>query len=183
MRRSFVSCLATALLLSAAHWLPASIQDARESPTPVATPAVSQPKSKSSQKEQKHLSGSITNHGASSNAPGTPLNRYQKMVHDAVGSRWYNYVTPKPDLISIGTARVSFWIDRDGRVQNLKIIRNTSNEYFAKICTQSILEVKLPPIPKEVADSLPPKGLNEDISFTIFPDDPSKAATTPSPGQ
>ena len=160
------------LLLRAAHQLPAQSQDVQESPTPISTPAVSLPKSKSSdrsKKEQKHLSGSIANHGTSSvNATGTPLGRYQKVVYDAIGARWYQNVEKRRDVISKGRARASFWIDRYGRVTNLKVIQNTSNETFANICLQSILEIKLPPIPKGVADILPPKGLETQISFAIL---------------
>jgi outer membrane biosynthesis protein TonB len=137
---------------------------------------VSLPNSKSSE-EQNPLSGSITNHGTSSvNATGTPLGRYQKMVYDAIGTRWYQNVEKQREVISNGTARASFWIERDGRVTNLKVIQNTSNETFANICIHSILEIKLPPIPKGVADVLPPKGLETQISFTISPDSPTNSA-------
>ena len=146
-------------------------------PTPAIQPTVAatpqQPKSTyRPQKEQKRLSGSITNRGASSvNAIGTPLGRYQKMVYDAIGSRWYQYVAEKRDLVSIGTAQVVFSVDRSGRVKkgSLKVIQNSSNEVFANVCLQSILEIQLPPIPEDVASTLPPEGLDQDITFTMFP--------------
>src|SRR6266404_6696870 len=44
-------------------------------------------------KERNHIAGNITNRGISSvNALGTPLGRYQKIVADSIGSRWYTYV-------------------------------------------------------------------------------------------
>ena len=59
------------------------------------------------QKEQTHIAGNITNRGISSvNALGTPLGRYQKIVADSIGSRWYTYVEQKRDLINIGTLRL-----------------------------------------------------------------------------
>jgi hypothetical protein len=183
MKRSLPLCLATVLLLSTVHRSPAPISE--ESPTPITSPAESLPKPKPSfrpQKEAKHLSGSITNRGASpGHAIGTPLGRYQKMVYDAIGARWYQYVTERADLMRIGAAHVSFLIDQNGQIKNLKVIQNSSNEAFANICLRSILEIKLPPIPKEVADSLPSEGLDEDISFTLFPNKPTKPATIPSP--
>jgi outer membrane biosynthesis protein TonB len=121
-------------------------------------------------KQKTRQSGAITNRGvASVNALGTPLGRYQKMVYDAIGSRWYAYVQEKGDLISIGTAHVVFSVDRGGRVKNLKVLQNTSNEAFANVCLQSIIEIKLPPIPEDVAASLPPEGLDQEITFTMFP--------------
>jgi outer membrane biosynthesis protein TonB len=120
-------------------------------------------------KEKTRLAGSITNRGTSAvNAIGTPLGRYQKILFDAVGSRWYAYVEEKADLVKLGTTRVSFAVDRSGRVKNLKVMSNDSNEAFANVCLQSILDAKLPPIPEDVANTLPPEGLESEISFTTF---------------
>src|SRR5216117_1523698 len=122
-------------------------------------------------KERTHMSGNITNRGISSvNALGTPLGRYQKIVADSIGSRWYAFVEQKRDLITIGTLRLRFNVDRSGRVKDLKITENSSNEAFANVCVQSVLEAHLPPIPEDVADKLPPEGLEIDgLGFIIFP--------------
>jgi len=122
-------------------------------------------------KERTHISGNITNRGISSvNALGTPLGRYEKILKDAVGSRWYAYVDHKRDLINIGTLRLRFYIDRSGQVKALKIIENSSNEAFANVCLQSVLEAQLPPIPEDVANTLPSEGLEVDgFTFTIYP--------------
>src|SRR5712691_1741216 len=120
-------------------------------------------------KEKTRLAGSITNRGTSAvNAVGTPLGRYQKVLFDAIGSRWYAYIEEKADLVKLGTTRVSFAVDRSGRVKNLKVINNDSNEAFANVCLQSILDAQLPPIPDDVASALPPEGLETEIAFTTF---------------
>ncbi|HEU0208991.1 MAG TPA: energy transducer TonB [Candidatus Udaeobacter sp.] len=123
------------------------------------------------QKQRTNIAGNITNRGISSvNALGTPLGRYQKIVADSIGSRWYTYVDQKRDLINIGTLRLSFVVDPSGRVKNLKVMENSSNEAFASVCVQSVLEAHLPPIPEEVVKSLPPDGLEIDgLGFIIFP--------------
>jgi len=123
------------------------------------------------QKEKTHIAGNITNRGISSvNALGTPLGRYQKIVADSIGSRWYTYVDQKRDLISIGTLHLQFVVDRSGRIKNLKVTENSSNEAFASVCVQSVLEAHLPPIPPDVAQSLPPEGLEiEGLGFIIYP--------------
>src|SRR5216110_2822211 len=78
------------------------------------------------QKERTQIAGNITTRGISSvNALGTPLGRYQKIVADSIGSRWYAYMDQKRDLITIGTLRVRFHIDRSGQVKGLKIIENS----------------------------------------------------------
>ena len=150
----------------------------RPTPTPVpsAQPsAAAQPQPPSSiyrpLKEQTRVAGSISNRGISSvNALGTPLGRYEKILKDAIGSRWYAYMEARRDLINIGTLQVHFFVDRTGRVKNLKVVENTSNEAFANICLQSILEAQLPPIPDDVASTLPSEGLEIDgMNFIIYP--------------
>jgi TonB family protein len=142
-------------------------------PTPQPTAASTAQQAKSvyqPYKEKTRLAGAITNRGISSvNAIGTPLGRYQKGVYDAIGSRWYAYMEQRGELANLGTVRVTFVIDRSGRVRNLKVVSNDSNEAFANVSLQAILEAKFPPIPEELAASLPPEGLEQEISFINFP--------------
>ena len=140
-------------------------------PTPEVAPASAQARSAyRAYKERTRISGRITNRGISSvNALGTPLGRYMKILLDAVGSRWYAFLEQKRDLINIGTTRLVFVVARDGHINNLKIIENTANETVANVCIQSIQEAQLPPIPDDLAATLPVEGLEMDIPFTIFP--------------
>ena len=144
----------------------------RAKPTPAVQPSATPQEVRSNyqpMKQQKRMTGAISNRGASSvNAVGTPLGRYQKMLYDAVGSRWYSYVQQQADLVSIGTAHLVFSVDRSGRVRNLKVVQNSSNESFANVCLRSVQEVRLPPIPDDVAATLPSEGLEEEMSFTNF---------------
>jgi len=140
---------------------------------PAAQPSVTSPQTRSayrSMKERTRISGRITTRGVSSvNALGTPLGRYMKLLLDSIGSRWYAFVDRQIDLISIGTTRVVFVVDRSGQVKKLKVVENSSNETLANVCIQSIQEAHLPPIPDDLAATLPPEGLDMDIPFTIFP--------------
>lgn len=122
-------------------------------------------------KEQTRIAGSISNRGISSiNALGTPLGRYEKVMKDAIGSRWYAYMEQRRDMANIGTLQVRFFIDRNGQVKNLKVVENTSNETFANICLQAVLEAQLPPIPDDLANILPAEGLEiEGMNFIIYP--------------
>ena len=122
------------------------------------------------QKEQTRITGRITNRGPSSvNAVGTPLGRYRKIVSDAIGSRWYYYISSKMDLASIGTANIHAEVDAQGRVQNLRVVSNNANEAFANICLQSFQEARIPPIPPELIATLPEGRLSLDFSFTNYP--------------
>jgi outer membrane biosynthesis protein TonB len=153
--------------------------ETEQSPAPEIAPSVApvaprpRPEAPSSsyqsQKQQTRIAGSISNHGPSSvNAVGTPLGRYQKLMYDSVGSRWYQHTHERQDLISIGTTRLTFTIDRSGKVGNLKVIENTANEAFAIVCLQSVQELKLPPIPEDVASTLPSEGLQQELTFILY---------------
>jgi outer membrane biosynthesis protein TonB len=154
-------------------------QEAEPSPPPeppsVTAPAAPPPKPNNpasnyrAQKQETRIAGSISNRGPSAlNTVGTPLGRYQKQMYDAVGARWYQHTSQKRDLISIGTTRLTFSIDRSGRVINLRVAENTANEAFASVCLQSVQELKMPPIPEDVASTLPPEGLQEELTFIMY---------------
>ena len=118
---------------------------------------------------QTRMRGNISNHGVSSvNALGTPLGRYSKMVYDAVGARWYGLVHQNGDRINIGTVALTFVVDRSGRITKLNMVSNSSDESFSNLCLQSVQDAKLPPIPEDVAAALPPDGLEQEVTFTIF---------------
>lgn len=143
-------------------------------PTPSVQPTVAQtpaPARSTYQpfKEKTRISGSISNRGISSvNALGTPLGRYEKILKDAIGSRWYSYLQ-RGEMANIGTVRVHFFVDRSGRIKNLKITENTSNETFANICLQAVQDAQLPPIPEDLARTLPSEGLEiEQLGFSII---------------
>ena len=143
--------------------------------TPESAPPVPRPKpeapasSYQPQKEQTRVSGRITNRGPSAvNAVGTPLGRYQKAVSDAIGSRWYYYMSSKMDLVNIGTAHVEAEVDAKGHVQKLRVLSNNANEAFANICLQSFQDAKLPPIPPDLVATLPEGRMPVDFYFTTY---------------
>jgi protein TonB len=149
---------------------PAPTPEVAPPTTPAPRPQPQKPASNyQSQKQQTRIEGSISTRGPSSvNAVGTPLGRYQKQMYDAVGARWYQYMERRRDVIGIGTARLSFSIDRSGHVTNLRVLENTANEAFASVCLQAVQELKLPPIPEDVATTLPSEGLQAELTFISY---------------
>lgn len=115
------------------------------------------------------IRGSISNRGkASVDAAATPLGRYKKIVSDAIGSRWYYYVNDQIGLLNIGTVEIRFIVASDGKVGGIKVLSNTSNESFASVSVNSIIEAEIPPIPEEVAKLLVNGRLEIDYTFTIL---------------
>lgn len=115
------------------------------------------------------LKGNLSNRGRSSVAANaTPLGRYQNMVADSISSRWYYYVNDRMDMLTIGTLDARFIIDPSGKVEKVKILRNTSNEIFAATCVRSITEAEFPPFPPDVGKVLEGGRMEVDFSFTIM---------------
>lgn len=143
-----------------------------ETPTPTPEETATPPNPASAYRDlqqQTIIRGGITNRGRSAvNAVGTPQGRYKKLLEDAIGSRWYHYTASKIDLISIGTTSVTFEIEADGSVKNLRMTENTGNEASASIALRSIQETKFPPIPEDLLATLPEGRFTMEESFTIF---------------
>jgi TonB family protein len=154
--------------------VPSDEQLAMLAPTPIPTPTRRQqtlPQRQSApmtayRQEQRitRMQGNINNRGRSSIAAlGTPQGRFEKAVQDAVGSRWYYYVRERGDLINLGTVQIRFYVRADGKVEDVKVLRNSSNETLASTSLQSIIEANIPPMP----DDLAPMFSGDRMEFTM----------------
>jgi TonB family protein len=151
----------------------------RPTPTPIPTP-VRRPPTRPQRSgapptayrpEQRitRMQGSIDSRGrASIAALGTPQGRFEKAVTDAVGSRWYYYVRERSDLISLGTVQIRFYVRPDGRVEDVAVLRNSSNEGLASASLQSIMDADIPPIPDELTPVLSGGRMEFTMSFTSY---------------
>jgi outer membrane biosynthesis protein TonB len=150
----------------------------RPTPTPRPTPSrqtVHVPQRQSApptayRQEQRvsRMQGNINNRGRSSIAAiGTPKGRFEKAVQDAVGSRWYYYVRERGDLINIGTVEIRFYVRPDGKVEDVHVVRNSSNETLASTSLQSIIEADIPPMPAELAPLLTADRMEFMMSFNF----------------
>lgn len=139
-------------------------------PEPPTPPTVPRAPGFQPQTRTTRLTGGVSNRGrASVDAVGTPLGRYRKMLNDAIGSRWYYYVSDMIGMVNIGTVHITFVVRADGKVEKWRVTKNTSNETLASCSTRAILEAEIPPIPREIADALEGGQLEVDFSFTILP--------------
>jgi TonB family protein len=92
--------------------------------------------------------------------------QFQKNIYDQIGSVWYSSMVANSQKVPVGVARVAFTILPDGQITNLRVLSNTSNELFAKICLRAIQKVKIPPVPAEL---LTHGKFEEEITFKDFP--------------
>jgi outer membrane biosynthesis protein TonB len=121
------------------------------------------------QLEKTKIDGAISNRGkAAVDAIKTPLGVYRKQVNAAIGSRWYFYVQQRRDLISIGSAKMTYRITPQGRITDIKVAENTSNDAFAMICEQSIREAEIGPPPEEATPAMIDGRLEGELTFTYY---------------
>ena len=119
---------------------------------------------------QTKIEGSISNRGAASvDAVKTPLGVFKKKISEAIGSRWHYYMKQQNDLVTVGLARVTFFVTKDGRVQDVRVIDNSSNDIFAFACKRSILEAELPPAPPEAFDAMKDERMEITFTFNLYP--------------
>ncbi|HEX8309942.1 MAG TPA: hypothetical protein VF614_01415, partial [Chthoniobacteraceae bacterium] len=119
--------------------------------------------------EQTRIEGSITNKGAAGVAAvKTPLGVYQKQLSQSVGSRWHYYRQKRADLISLGETKVSYSITPEGKITNVKVVLNTSNQTFAELCAQSVREAEIPLPPPDVITMMKDGRLEGVFSFVLY---------------
>jgi TonB family protein len=132
-------------------------------------PQAAQPPGYQPQTRITRIRGNISNRGRSAvSATATPLGRYKKMLSDAIGSRWYYYVTEQMGLLNVGTVEVRFVVRESGKVERVQVLRNSSNESFASCTVRAIMEAEIPPIPKELVPMLESGRIEIEYSFTIL---------------
>lgn len=115
------------------------------------------------------LRGSITNRGrAAADAAATPLGAYKKQISDAIGSRWYYYVNQAVGLLNPGTVEIRFVVRPGGEVEQVQVLRNSSNESFASTSVRAIMDAEIPPIPEDVRPMLHNESIEVEFTFTIL---------------
>jgi TonB family protein len=145
---------------------PKAAKEVRQEQQQAQTP---QPPGYQPQTRITRIRGNISNKGrAAVSATATPLGRYKKMLSDAIGSRWYFYVTEQLGLLNVGTVEVRFVVRQNGKVERVQVLRNSSNESFAACTVRAIMEADIPPIPKELVPMLEGSRIEIEYSFTIL---------------
>jgi len=93
-----------------------------------------------------------------------PVHPFKKRLYDQIGAFWYHAVA-KSKNIPVGTVRVAMTISPNGAIAKLRVLSNTSNQVFAKLCLDAIHQAKIPPIP---ADLLSDGKFQDEIAFTVY---------------
>lgn len=84
---------------------------------------------------------------AAQQQPPSGIPPFEKPFLDQVGAAWYRAVQTNSKNITPGTIRIAFTALPDGKISGLRVLSNTSNNLFARICIGAIKQAKLPPVP------------------------------------
>lgn len=117
------------------------------------------------------MRGSISNRGLEDavNAAMTIEGKYMAEIQKAVGIKWHKYVGPQRDLAKPGTFRVHFFVSPDGSVKpdDITILSEKDNIVLESVAVKSILNAKIPPVPRELRSSLDKGRFSAGITFLI----------------
>ena len=75
---------------------------------------------------------------------------YVKEMKAKINALWQSYAYQNPHSVTPGKVKISFRLNADGTVQNIRVLSNTSNQFLADISIKAIKNAKLSPFPKSV---------------------------------
>ena len=133
-------------------------------PLPVQPPSTFQPHT-----VKKRSLGTLSS-GANSalDAAETPLGRYKKEVDQAVQRSWNIARRARGDFATYGSLKVRFWIDRQGRVVDARVLRKNANAVMVDFSLVGIKMAKIPPMPEELFDLTQDGRMDFDYNIIIY---------------
>ncbi len=114
------------------------------------------------------VEGNISNRGRPAvDAIRTPLGVYRQKLGAHIHSRWNYYRAQTADLHALGTVRIRFFVNRAGKIQDVEILENNSNQTFGDVCERSVREAEIPPPPRDL-ELMKDGRLEMVFSFTLY---------------
>ena len=102
--------------------------------------------------------------------PSSPVGICKKKISEAIGSRWHDYLKQRNDRVTVGIVRASFFVTREGLIQEIRILENTSNEAFSEVCMRAIRDAKFPLPPPEAFAGEKYDRMAITFTFNLYPD-------------
>ena len=113
--------------------------------------------------------GRLTNLGdAAFDVEETPLGRYKKKVDQAVQRSWHRARVARGDFAKYGYLKVRFWIDRSGKIVELRTLRNDADPVMVDFSLSGIKSANIPPMPDELHDRTQDGLMDFDYDIIIY---------------
>jgi outer membrane biosynthesis protein TonB len=118
---------------------------------------------------KKQLAGKLSNIGtAAIDVAETPLGHYKKKVDQAVQRSWHRARIARGDFAKYGSLKVRFWIDRSGKIVELKVVRNNADPVMLDFSISGIRNALLPPVPEELIKRTQDERMEFDYEIIIY---------------
>ena len=118
---------------------------------------------------KKRLAGKLSNIGNPAlDVSETPLGHYKKKVDQAVQRSWHRARTARGDFAKFGSLKVRFWVDRSGKIVELKVLRNDADPVMLDFSISGIRNAVLPPVPEELIDRTQDGRMEFDYEIIIY---------------
>jgi hypothetical protein len=117
------------------------------------------------------VNGSLGNVGGEDavNAAATPRGRFESQAKLAIEQKWVKLTSEHPEVLDPGKLGVRFYINKHGKVENLKVVFNEATVELEEIAKQAILAAEIPPIPNDLLPMLENGRLPVDYDVVIAP--------------
>ena len=118
---------------------------------------------------KKRLEGRLSNLGnAALDVSETPLGHYKKKVDLAVQRSWHRARIARGDFAKFGSLKVRFWVDRSGKIVELKVVRNNADPVMLDFSISGIRNAVLPPVPEELINRTQDERMEFDYEIIIY---------------
>lgn len=115
------------------------------------------------------IEGTISNRGTPGvDAVATSAGRWWMRTKNAIGQNWYLFTDQRRDMVTTGSVRISFSIDAEGHLHDVRIESATGNSSLAEVCLRAIKETPIPPPPPDVVEPFQNHRIDNSITFNYF---------------
>jgi hypothetical protein len=105
--------------------------------------------------ETARTKGTISNLGeAAVDAEATEMGKFMRTVTSAVEKKWHLLRRTHADAVSYGYLKVRFFVNREGRPEDVKFIEKANNPQMEDFTLEAILKAEIPPIPRDLLPML-----------------------------
>lgn len=145
--------------------LPLEVRKAGDTPKPqLAEPKDMPPQPAAPKREMENFSpfteraktkGTISNKGEDAvDAEATPMGKFMSRVTGAVEKKWHLLRQQNADAVSFGVLKVRFYVNREGKPEDISFIERANNPRMEDFTLEAILKADIPPIPKDLLPML-----------------------------
>lgn len=116
------------------------------------------------------VKGTISNRGTtdSVNAAATPTGRYMRQVTSSIERKWHSLRKVHQDFVEPGKLRIRFYVNKDGKTEDITILDNKANAVLTDFSLTAILKAEIPPIPKDLLPILEKERVEIEYDIVIY---------------